>query len=572
MTEPSNHPAPTLVGGRYQLLGEVGRGGMATVHRAHDEVLDRAVAIKVLHPHLAHDPTFLDRFRREARAAAGLTHLHVVTVHDWGQTTDGAYLVLQLVDGGSLRDLLREHGWLELEEIHTVLAAAAAGLGAAHAAGLVHRDVKPENVLIGWDGVIRITDFGLARAAASATSTFGPDVLMGSPHYLSPEAVRGERLDPRADVYALGVVLFECLTGRPPHEGDSPYATAMAHTVRPVPAPSTLRADIPAALDALVLRATTIDPDGRPADANAFAAQLDAALAGTPRAHVLPAGADYGSTQHVIDTPKDAADPQVDPLDDWTAILNEPSTPPGETPTLAMGGSPRSRAWVAVLLVALLVGGSGIGGYLLWDRVLAPITPIPSIVGAAADDAEQQLEAAGFTAAVADGRPHDRQTPAGHVLDHEPSDAARRGATVRVVLSAGPRPIEIDDVVGMHASTVARDLRAAGLTPHIEETHDAAVPAGDVIDVQPSPGTVVDEGSDITVVVSLGPGQVTVPDLIGERVEQALQQLEELDLEVEVERRGGFRALLRPNRVYDQDPAPASAIDAGGTVLLHAYQ
>jgi eukaryotic-like serine/threonine-protein kinase len=176
----------TRVGDRYVLLGELGRGGMASVHRARDEVLDRTVAVKLLHPHLAHDPAFLERFRREARAAAALTHPNVVGVHDWGEGEDGAYLVLQLVEGLSLREVLRHRGRLDPDEALAVLGPAAAGLAAAHASGLVHRDVKPENLLIGRDGTVRVTDFGLARAAASATSTFGADVLVGSPHYLSP--------------------------------------------------------------------------------------------------------------------------------------------------------------------------------------------------------------------------------------------------------------------------------------------------------------------------------------------------------------------------------------------------
>jgi eukaryotic-like serine/threonine-protein kinase len=238
---PGTSPHGTVagrVGDRYVLRGELGRGGMATVHRALDDVLEREVAVKLLHAHLADDPAFLDRFRREARAAAALDHPNVVAVHDWGETDEGAYLVLQLVEGPSLRDVLRRHGRLDPGESLAVLGPAARGLGAAHAAGLVHRDVKPENLLLGRDGTVRVTDFGLARAAASATSTFGADVLVGSPHYLSPEAVRGRPLDPRADVYALGVVLFECLTGRPPHEGESPFATAVQHTSRRVPPPS----------------------------------------------------------------------------------------------------------------------------------------------------------------------------------------------------------------------------------------------------------------------------------------------------------------------------------------------
>jgi eukaryotic-like serine/threonine-protein kinase len=275
--------APDLVGGRYALRGEIGRGGMATVHRARDEVLQREVAVKLLHAHLAGDDTFLDRFRREARAAAAVHHPNVVTVHDWGETADGAYLVLQLVEGCSLREVLRRRRRLTPGETLAVLGPAGDGLGAAHVAGLVHRDVKPENVLLATEGGVLITDFGLARAAASATSTFGADVLMGTPHYLSPEAVRNEPLSPPADVYALGVVLFECLTGRPPHEGDSPFATAVAHTSRRVPAPSEIEPSVDEAVDEVVLRATAPDPRERYPDGAAFAAALRAAVPSGPQ-------------------------------------------------------------------------------------------------------------------------------------------------------------------------------------------------------------------------------------------------------------------------------------------------
>ncbi|MFP4149512.1 MAG: protein kinase domain-containing protein, partial [Nitriliruptoraceae bacterium] len=257
------------LGGRYLLGDVVGRGGMAVVYRAHDEVLDRKVAVKLLHPELANDPSFLARFRREARAAAGLDHPNIVAVHDWGEEEAGAYLVLQLVDGVSLREILRARGRLDAAETLAVLGPAAAGLQAAHDAGLVHRDVKPENLLIGRDGTVRVTDFGLARAAASATSTFGPEVLVGSPHYLAPEAVQGRALTATADVYALGIILYECLTGTVPHQADTPFATAMAHVDRPVPPPSASDPSLAGPLDRLVLAATDRDPARRPGSAAA---------------------------------------------------------------------------------------------------------------------------------------------------------------------------------------------------------------------------------------------------------------------------------------------------------------
>jgi len=626
------------------LRGEIGRGGMATVHRAVDEVLEREVAVKLLHAHLAHDPAFLDRFRREARAAAALAHPNVVAVHDWGESHDGAYLVLQLVEGPSLRAVLRRHGRLTPEQALGVLAPAAAGLGAAHRAGLVHRDVKPENLLLGHDGQVHVTDFGLARAAASATSTFGADVLVGSPHYLSPEAVRGEPLDPRSDVYALGVTLFECLTGRPPHEGDSPFATAVAHTSQRVPPPSTLVEGIPAELDELVVAATSHDPRERPEDGAVFAREL---------AMAVPAGiATLDLHEMAGDTIITARPDAASPTRDGTMTFGT-----GENDTLiGRGGSAsppngdedentdqlhdprRGRGWLVALLVLGLLAASAAGGYLVWDRMLAPVTSIPEVVGAAQEQATETLESAGFVVAFAEERPHDLGTPAGHVLDQDLTGEARRGARVLLTLSAGPRQVAVPDVVGDTREVAQAKLTDADLQPEFGESHHDDVAAGLVISTEPAAAEVVDEASTVMAVVSLGPEPIDIPDVRGSSeadaqatladagfrmdvtarqyhdsaagtvigqdpvetsglpgdtvevvvsrgpqpiavenvrnmlVDEAVAVLDGQGFEVVVERRGGFGAFLRPNRVFDQDPAPGAERLPGATITIYAYE
>jgi eukaryotic-like serine/threonine-protein kinase len=704
-THAATGPAtPTRVGGRYVLRGVLGRGGMATVHRARDEVLDRDVAVKLLHAHLATDPAFLDRFRREARAAAALSHPNVVAVHDWGETDEGPFLVLQLIDGPSLRGVLRHRRRLHAEEAVSVLGPAAAGLGAAHAAGLVHRDVKPENLLLGLDGAVRVTDFGLARAAASATSTFGTDVLVGSPHYLSPEAVRGQPLDPRADVYALGVVLFETLTGRPPFEADSPFATAVQHTANRVPPPSTVVPGVPPALDEVVRRATDPDRDGRYADAAAFGAALTAAS--PPAAAPLPAlfaeditvGTDrprngtavLGPEAHDTTVPGDPADdrpsvawdaegaqlwpppvappppppppPPADGLDphdghDPVGWLEEDHGPYGEAAELrsdpaATGGhrvdregdhlveGGRRRWPLALLLILALLAASAVGGYLLWDRVLAPIVPIPAVAEAPVGSAVDALEQAGFAVRVDDDRPHSLEVPADHVLDQRPVGEARQGATVTLVVSAGPRQVTVPDTTGGTAEDAEEALLGADLTVgDVAEAFHEDVPSGRVVSSVPSPGDEVDEATSVDLVLSRGPaprevpdlrsltlseaqealreigldGEVTgrtysdvpegqvvahspgrgnevergttigltlsdgpepleVPNVRGQLRDEAVETLEDLGFEVDIETRGGVGAFLNPGRVFEQDPGPGAELLPGDEVLLYVYE
>jgi eukaryotic-like serine/threonine-protein kinase len=703
-THAATGPAtPTRVGGRYVLRGVLGRGGMATVHRARDEVLDRDVAVKLLHAHLATDPAFLDRFRREARAAAALSHPNVVAVHDWGETDEGPFLVLQLIDGPSLRGVLRHRRRLHAEEAVSVLGPAAAGLGAAHAAGLVHRDVKPENLLLGLDGAVRVTDFGLARAAASATSTFGTDVLVGSPHYLSPEAVRGQPLDPRADVYALGVVLFETLTGRPPFEADSPFATAVQHTANRVPPPSTVVPGVPPALDEVVRRATDPDRDGRYADAAAFGAALTAAS--PPAAAPLPAlfaeditvGTDrprngtavLGPEAHDTTVPGDPADdrpsvawdaegaqlwpppvapppppppPPADGLDphdghDPVGWLEEDHGPYGEAAELrsdpaATGGhrvdregdhlveGGRRRWPLALLLILALLAASAVGGYLLWDRVLAPIVPIPAVAEAPVGSAVDALEQAGFAVRVDDDRPHSLEVPADHVLDQRPVGEARQGATVTLVVSAGPRQVTVPDTTGGTAEDAEEALLGADLTVgDVAEAFHEDVPSGRVVSSVPSPGEEVDEATSVDLVLSRGPaprevpdlrsltlseaqealreigldGEVTgrtysdvpegqvvahspgrgnevergttigltlsdgpepleVPNVRGQLRDEAVETLEDLGFEVDIETRGGVGAFLNPGRVFEQDPGPGAELLPGDEVLLYVYE
>lgn len=548
--------APNIVGGRYRLLGELGRGGMATVHRAHDEILRRDVAIKILHPHLAADPAFRDRFRREAQAAAALSHPNVVAIYDVGDTEDEAFLVLELVDGPTLRDVLRTRGRLRPSEVLSVLGPAAAGLAAAHRAGLVHRDVKPENVLLASDGTVKLSDFGLARAAASATATFGPDVLVGSPHYLAPEAVHGQPVDARADVYALGVLVYECLVGKPPFQADTPTATALRHVIDTIPTPSAVVGGVPAALDQLVLTATAPDPDDRYQDADAFAQAFHAAVPEGPAAVDIRNGRHHTLILPALSPDEIATAP--------TQVVLRPSPP---VPAEDDPAKRRRRRRLRRLLVALLVIALGGGGYLTWDQILAPVTAIPTVRGQPEAAAVDRLEEAGFGVEVADEAVHDIEVPRGHVLSYEPSTQARRGRTIVVTLSAGPREVEMPDVVGADEAGAVRALEALNLVVEVEREYDEDVPDGNVVSVDPAPSETVFEGSDVTLVVSLGREPLTVPAVVGSQEDDAVTLLEERGFAVEVvERR--FDDTVPEGAVIEQSPESGATLYRNDLVTL----
>jgi tRNA A-37 threonylcarbamoyl transferase component Bud32 len=445
----SDTTTPTVLDGRYRLLAQLAVGGTSTVHLAEDTVLNRTVAVKILHPHLSADPTVVDRFQREALAAASLSHPHVVTMFDVAR--DGAYLVMEHVDGPSLRDLLRLRGRMDPAEALAILEPVAAGLSAAHAAGLVHRDVKPENVLMGADGRVRIGDFGLARNAASASTTFGPDMFAGSPSYTSPEAVRGEVLDARTDVYALGIILYECLTGVPPLRADTPFATAMLHTTQRVPAPSQHTAGIPPAVDEVVRRATAPDPADRFPDAAAFATALHDAIPDGP----APVDLRDGSSDTVV-IPTDAAS---------TVVTSRTPTPS----RWRRFGAALRRRWLVLALVLVLVAAGG--AWATWDQVLAPVTAVPSgLQGMEAGAAEDELVEAGFVVAFADDTRFSLEVPEGHVIAVRPDDQARRGDTVTLVLSAGPRQVEVPNVTGTLAQDARTTLTGEGFRVKVERT------------------------------------------------------------------------------------------------------
>jgi eukaryotic-like serine/threonine-protein kinase len=566
--------------GRYRLEERLARGGMSTVYAATDLRLHKTVAVKVMAEHLAHDPTFVDRFTREARAAAMLSHPNVVGVSDQGSDQGLVFLVMELVRGRTLRDLLTARGRLTVAEAFAVLEPMLAGLTAAHRAGIVHRDIKPENVLIGVDGVVKVADFGLARAVVGTgqTSQTG-GVLIGTVAYLSPEQLERGRADARSDIYAAGIVLYEMLTGHPPYGGDTPLAVAYQHVHHDVPAPSDEVTGLPWAVDELVARTTRRDPAGRPLDAGAFLAELghvrkDLGIEPVP----VPTGRSAGpGTLRPTNRPTRPRHPS-DPM---TEVLGQRSDRAGRTSTLpGMGAGPtmnvngrrpavdrprpgvpdhirRRRARFAIAVILLLTITAGAIG---WWLGVGRWTTVPELIGQDQAAAIDLLQQAGLDPDCCE-KVWSEEFPAGAVMSTEPKGGgeAIRGADIRLVVSQGPERFSVPtDLVGQPVDDVVaflQDQRSA-LQVTTAEEFDNDVDEGRVIRFDPPAGTELRRDEVVTVFVSAGHAPVDVPDVTGQTPEQAKANLEALGFTV---KRGedGRSAAVDKGEVMAVSPGPA---------------
>ena len=571
-----------LLDSRYRLGQVLARGGMSTVHRAIDTRLERPVAVKIMDPRLAADPAFRTRFEREARSAARINHPAVVDVHDQGTGEVGGepvvFLVMELVEGGTLREVLAARGRLDLPSAVAVLRSVLAGLAEAHRRGLVHRDVKPENVLISRTGDVKVADFGLVTAVAQAGASHA-GMIMGTVAYLSPEQVTSGSADARSDVYAAGVMLVELLTGAPPFSGDTPLSVAYRHVHDDVPPPSHSGIDVPAPVDDLVVRATRRDPAERPADAATFLAALDqaAARAGVP------------SVPPPLPPPRvdDAGGPSaVGPGPGGTRALSWPALPaparPSPVSRKPLSGPetspewPNRRRWTgiipaavaAVVFLVVLAGGAA------WRAGADRWTEVPSVVGVERAAAERLVVSADLVAAVE--LAHNDTVDAGLVAAVDPAPAAQltRGSSVRLVVSIGP-PVVPDIAAGTAVPAAERAVREAGLEPRRSRSDDeysASVPAGTVIETNPPAGTELRSGGEVRLVVSRGPEprrDVRVPLLLGRPADDAVDVLEDAGLRGELREGLGLRDEDEAV-VVRQSHGAGSLVERGTTVTLDA--
>ncbi|MEV0169664.1 Stk1 family PASTA domain-containing Ser/Thr kinase [Streptomyces sp. NPDC050803] len=564
-----------LLDGRYRVEARIAVGGMATVYRAVDTRLDRVLALKVMHPALAADGTFVERFIREAKSVARLAHPNVVQVFDQGNDGSYVYLAMEYVAGCTLRDVLRDRGALQPRAALDILEPVLAALGAAHRAGFVHRDMKPENVLIGDDGRVKVADFGLVRSVDTVTSTTG--AVLGTVSYLAPEQIEQPgAADARVDVYACGVVLYEMLTGEKPHDGDSPAVVLYKHLHEDVPPPSALVPGLPYELDELVASATARTPEVRPHDAVAL-------LAETRRARGAL------SADQLDAVPPQALSTEHDNADDRTSVIprsltvprplpvNEDEeqerfhrtsrleTPPPLPPQRRRVPAPR-RGPLAIVVAILLVLGVGAG---IWYINSGQFTQVPALLTKTEAQAEDRLAEAGLEVGKVE-RSYSDTVKRGQVISTDPAagERIRHNDSVNLVISKGPEVVKVPDLEGYRLDKAKAVLKSEGLEPGmVTREFSDSVAKGSVISTEPGAGTERRSGTAVALVVSKGI-PVDVPDVTGESLADARAELAEAGLKVRVATEEVNSSEYDKGQVAQQTPEADSQAVRGDTVTL----
>lgn len=542
---------PSVLGERYEIGGVLGRGGMAEVHRGRDLRLGREVAVKVLRSDLARDPSFQVRFRREAQAAASLNHPAIVAVYDTGEdrTSAGAtpYIVMEYVEGETLRDVLRREGVLSPERAMTLAADICAALDFSHRNGIVHRDVKPGNVMITPQGTVKVMDFGIARAVSDSAATMtSTAAVIGTAQYLSPEQARGESVDARSDVYSLGCLLYELVTGAPPFTGDSPVSVAYQHVREDPRLPSSVNPAIPADLDAILLKALSKNPANRYQSAAEMRNDLLRSLAGQ-RVEATPVMGDAEKTAIIGAPPGGYGDAD---WDDEEADRKR-----------------RRNRIIAAVVAGLLVIGAVVGVALLVNSgdeapaepTVAQVT-VPPLTGEQQAAAEALITEAGLVVGQVTTQVTDDETQQGAVLESTPASGAQvdEGTAVDLVVGVGPDTIEVPAVIGLDADRAETTLENAGFTDVQTEEVDSLDPEGQVTGVEPGEGESADPADTITLQVSSGSAEV--PDVVGDEQSAATAAL----------RDAGFTNVVPEEVESDQPEGTVIATDPAAGELASA--
>ena len=562
-----------LIDGRYQLLRQMDAGGMATIYEAIDTRLDRRVAVKIMHAHLAQDEQFVERFIREAKAAAALSHPNIVSVQDQGWNQSGipaVFIVMELVDGHTLREYLNERGKIAITDGIKFLLPVLSALGAAHRLGIVHRDVKPENILVSKEGRIKITDFGLAKGAMiGSTMTAESSVILGSVSYLSPEQVSRGIADSRSDVYSAAITAFEIFTGTKPFEGEEPIQIAFMHVNSRVPRVSSLIPDVPKALDDLIFAATSVDPDERPRDCQIFHSQLlaisQALNPGTPQLSL-----ELDIPIAPMRSKKKKSRGKFAQMTERISLTLPVAASSGTKETTVqvrerrkVSKRVRRNRWIAAGLAVLL-------GVTTWWVLIGPGASVkfPSVVGATTEQANSTLTALGLKTVTVEER-FDEDIAKGRVISTDPfaGDAIALGGTVNLVVSKGAERYTIPTLLKLTPEAAVNLLSKSPLkVGEITEVFNANIPKGFVISSNPAQGTKVKRDTVVDLVVSKGVETFDLASFVGTNGEQALNELTAAGFNVTTTY--AFDEKAMPGEVISQQPAAGAPLPKGAAVEI----
>ena len=556
-----------LIDGRYQLLRQVANGGMATIYEALDTRLDRKVAVKIMHAHLAQDEAFVSRFIREAKAAAALTHPNIVAVQDQGWNQSGVpavFLVMELIEGHTLREYLNERGRFEVKDAINYLTPILSALSAAHDLGIVHRDIKPENILISKDGRIKIADFGLARGELIGTTmTAESSVILGSVSYLSPEQVQRGIADSRSDVYAAGIVAYEMFTGEKPFNGDSPIQIAYKHVNEEIPRLRRKRKDISQKLDDLIASATAKNPDDRPRTAGEFLTRLQTIqIELDPKKNQMDLGLDL-PVEPIRERSRKKL--QVEATKEETIAPKETTRElkrKEEKKKRASKRVRRNRKVALILAIALGVGG--------WWTLVGPGSRVvvPSTVGGSYEEAVGSFTPLGLTAVILEKR-FDEEIAKGRIIESVPPGGGKvdAGGSVELIISKGPERYTIPTITGLTPEAAQVTITKFPLTVGtITEVFNSEIPKGFVISTSPTSGSSVKRDTQVNLIVSKGIEQVALDNYVGKSGEQALNELTEAGFDVEPGY--AFNETTPELAVVSQNPAGGATANKGAKVSI----
>lgn len=559
--QPASRGSGKRYGGRYEVQGSIASGGMAEVFVARDSMLDRLVALKLMHAEFARNDAFIERFRREAQAAASLNDPRIVAIYDWGSDAGTYFIVMEYVEGSTLAEIIRASGPLPITKSAKIAIEVLGGLGLAHQKGIVHRDVKPANIAITVGAQIKVMDFGIARAAHDGAMTVTQTgMVIGTASYFSPEQAQGKPVDARSDVYSVGIVLYEMLTGSVPFKGESPVAVAYKHVTEDPTPPRALAEDIPPALEAVVMKAISKNPDNRYQTAAEMALDLERVLLGE-QVEATPVMSSSERTAMMGAPPATADRP------DYYYAAPEP------TSVLASGPPPRrapaarglAKGLVALALL-VAVGVVGITYFLFMQTSAADVT-VPTVTGKTLEEAQQILGAAGLRSRVG-RRQASSDLPALSVISQDPEGGRKvvDGAEVALVISEGPEEVDVPSLAGLSRQEAEELLAGAGLVPgNVAREPSDTVPEGKIISQTPASGR-IEKGEPVGFVISTGKNLVPVPDVTGMTEDAATSALSEAGLTAKTQ--AGCDNTKAQGRVTAQEPGSGEEVADNTEVTL----